>query len=202
MKFPTPLRSMEAESGAGDESAVTEPSRKKIAERDWINAAGEKAETEDEAIVARYTYLADGKSFDFEPKTDDAATRMLAIFGAHTLMGNVTNTWKIEKGDKADSPVDAIKDRFALLAEGKWIDRSAGAVGAKLDKDVLAESITQVMLEAGKITQAEVGDKKAGYRQRLEDDPVYVRTVRQVKSVSDRYAELMGRPTKSLDDIA
>lgn len=207
MKHPTPVH--QAPDMPVEVEADTEVTRKKIADRDWLDSdgkpvGGDSGKTEEDAVAARYTtLLGSGGSHTFTPKTDDASTRMLAIFGALTLMGNLANTWKTEKGEKPDSPIEIIGERFALLEDGKWIDRSAGAVGTRIDKDVLAEAIVLVTEEAGKVPTkfADVGEFKAAVRQRLEDDAPYVRSVRQVAPINAKYAELVGRTTKSVDDV-
>lgn len=188
------------EAGSGTTSTQDEPERKAIANRDWTLADGTVAKEEHEAVGMRYTYKADGKSFEWSPVTDDPATRMLAIFGGLTLAGNVTNTWKTKSNDYV-SPIDAIVDRWNLLKTGQWIDRSEGA---RIDRDVLAESITQLAIEAGKIDgndAAAVGTYKAEKRQKLEDDATYLRDVRKVPAVNAKYAELVGATVKSLDDV-
>lgn len=193
----------ETEAGSGEPGPVeaeAEIKRTKIADRDWIDAKGE-AVAEENAVAARYTFLADGKSATFTPKTDDAATRMLAIFGAQTLMGNLTNTWKVEKGERADSPVDVIAERFQLLADGKWIDRSAAGVGAKVDKDALAGAFIDVALADGKVTDATKDATYAKVRARLEEDAGYLRAVRSVPAISAAYSARVGRVTKTLEDV-
>lgn len=192
------------EAGSGPNADDTEVQRKKIAERDWLASDGTVAEKEEDATAARYTFLADGKSFAWSPVTDDPTTRMCAIFGALTLMGNITNTWKVEKGEKPDSPIDAIADRFAFMAnESRWIDRAAGGVGAKLDLDVMAEAILLVKIDAGAIDGndlAAVRTAKAEFRQKLES-PDYVKVARKVAAVTAKYAELRGGPAKTVDDL-
>ena len=180
----------------------TEVQRKAIAKREWLGSDGAPVDDESNGVAARYTFLEDGKSYTFTPTTDDARTRMLSIFGALTLMGNVTNTWKGEKNDRADSPIDAIAERFSLMETGQWIDRT-GAVGAKIDKDVLAEAMTQCAITAGKVDgddAAAVGAKKAEYREKLESAD-FVRTVRKVPAINSKYAELVGQTVKTLDEV-
>jgi hypothetical protein len=203
------MQAPEAQTGPADSSADTEGLRKQIAKRDWLGADGNPVEAEEDAVSARYTYLEDGKSYTWSPTTDDSTTRMCAIFGALTLMGNLTNTWKNEKGDRADSPIDVMVDRFALMAnEGKWIDRSQGAVGARVDKDVLAEAMTQCAIAKGSTKwgpldgndAAAVGEVKAKYREALED-ATFVRVVRKVPEINAKYAELVGTSVKTLEEV-
>lgn len=201
-----------APAGAQPVTEAAEPERKKIANREWVNDAGEVVD-EEAATGVRYEFLGrtkdgitiapDGANYSLKfSDLSPAALNMLAGFGAITLMGNVTNTWMGDKSDeKPARACDAIAERFALLQDGKWIDRSAAGVGAKVDKDVLAEAAIQVFLESGKITDAQVGDVKAKVRQKLEDDSKYGATLRQVPAIATKYATLVGRQSKTVDDV-
>lgn len=179
---------------AGAPEADTEVARKKIAERDWIDGEGKPVD-EEAAVAARYTFLADGKSATFEPKTEDAATRMLAIFGAQTLMGNLTNTWKTEKGDRAESPIDVIGERFALLADGKWIDRTAGAVGARVDKDALVAAYVEYAHEKGQEKDP------VAVLEKITDNPALIKQLRSIPEVLAKYTARVGKPAKSAEEI-
>lgn len=191
-----------------DTNAVTEtaePERKKIANRDWINDAGETVD-EELATGVRYEFLGrtkegivlppDGKSFtlyfrDLSP----AAGAMLSGFGAVTLMGNVTNTWMGDKSDDREaSAADAIAARFALLNSGKWIDRAGGGVGSRIDKDALAKAVVLVAMNAGKELD------EAAIRARLEDTD-FVKTCRGVPAIANEYAAIVGRAVKTVDDV-
>lgn len=172
-----------------------EAKRTKIADRDWIDQGGESVSEED-ATGARYRFLADGKEATFEPKTNDAATRMLAIFGALTLMGNLTNTWKNEKGDRAASPVDAIAERFALLQDGKWIDRATSPVGAKVDKDALVAAYCEFAASKGQTKDP------VAVLEKITDKPSLIRDLRSIPEVLALYTARVGRGNaKSADDI-
>lgn len=205
----TIARKPDDESGApGPVEVADEPQRKKIANRDWINDAGEEVQPE-EATAVRYEFLGkgdvagDGKAFTFKLANPGTAAAMLAGFGALTLMGNLTNTWLAEKGDKLATPYDAIAERFALLDSGKWIDRAAGGgVGAKVDRDALAEAITQVKEAAGFAAGDTRDEYKARARQKLEDDPAFLRQIRQKPEIANAYAAIVGKTAgKPLDDM-
>lgn len=186
-------------------TATTKPERSKIAERDWLGADGQPVEAGDEskAVAARYSLFSAekfgaenvGKSATFTPKTDDAGTRMLAIMGALTLMGNITNGWIVEKGEKSASPIDDIAARFALITGGEWIDRSANAVGAKVDKDALALAIVQVANAKGKTPDVAV------VRAKLDSDATWAKAIRQNPEIAAAYATAVGKTVKSLDDM-
>lgn len=205
------LRAADDESGSGP---VEEPSRTKIADRLWIGADRKEVDTPEEAAGVLYKFLGRTKDGITVPPDSQAFTRlfsemseaelkMLAGFGAHTLMGNVTNTWLGEKGDKAATAHDAIKERFDLLYGGTWVDRTGTGVGARIDKDALAEAVCRVMVAKGTWTQADVdGGRKAAVRQKMEDDPQSVKASRQVPEIASEYAAIVGRATKSAEDVA
>lgn len=185
-------------------AATPEKSRTKIADRDWIDANGAPVENEKDATAARYTLFSPekfgaenvGKSATFTPKTDDVATRMCAIMGALTLMGNIANTWLTEKGEKSASPIDDINERFQLIMTGEWADRTGSGVGAKVDKDALALAIVEAAIADGKAAP-DVGKVRA----KLESDPTWGRAVRQNAKVAAKYAEAIGKSVKSLDEL-
>jgi hypothetical protein len=197
-------RAPEDETGA-DAGAITEASRTKIANRQWINDAGESCD-EELATGISYEFLgrtkgdivvpADGK--DFTVKFRDltpAAIHMLAGFGGLTLMGNVTNTWLGEKGDREATAADAIAARIALLNEGKWIDRSAGVVGARVDKDALVAAYVEFAAERGQTKDP------VAVLEKITDNPQLIKDLRSIPEVLAKYTARVGRPTKSVDDV-
>jgi len=183
----------------------TEPTRTKIANREWINDAGESVNEED-ATGFSYEFLgrtkegitiaADGEKFTrYLKDMSEAEKNMLALFGAVTLSGNVTNTWMGDKdADKPAKAKDAIAARFGDLFNGKWVDRT-GAVGARVDKDVLAEAICQIAEAAGDPKD------KAKVRAKLEDSDEFAKSIRSVPAIAAKYSELMGRKSPSLDAL-
>jgi hypothetical protein len=179
--------------------------RKKIADRDWIDDSGNVVD-EEVATGVRYTFLGrtkegvtippDGKSYtlymrDLKPE----ALNMLAGFGAITLMGNVTNTWMGDKGDtRAALAADAIAERIDLLNSGKWIDRTGG-VGARVDKDALAQAVVEVGAANGKTADLAV------VREKLEQSADFMKAVRSNAEINAAYARIVGRQTATVDDI-
>jgi hypothetical protein len=190
----------------GPVTEQAEPERKKIANRLWIDDSGAEV-PEEQATGIAYEFLgrtkdgvtipADGKRFvRYFRDMSEVEIKMLAGFGAITLMGNVTNTWMGDKSDeKHASAHDAIADRFVRLNAGEWIDRSAVGVGARVDKDVLAEAICQVAEAAG-----QPKDKPA-VRAKLEDSAEFTKSIRAVPAIAAKYSELMGRKSPSLDTL-
>lgn len=194
-------RSAETEGGAGD----SEPVRVKLAEHGLIAADGTAVEDEEVAHGITYKIVRDkatGEAVDLPAFTytygqNADADRMLALFGAKTLATNESSAARQSKeGDSsASGQMDAVRERFALLGTGKWVDRTRDGVGAKIDKDALAGAIVAVATAAGKTVDY------ATIREKLESDPVFVRTTRQVPAIATEYANRAGKPVKSLDDV-
>ena len=181
---------------------VTEESkapRKKVAEHWLIDANG--ATVEDEKLATGIGYkLVDlpDQPFTFQvPGAIPANPQtMLAIFGAKTLATNESSQARNNpKGEaSAQEQMDAVRERFALIESGEWIDRSReGGVGAKIDKDALAMAMKEVKPDS-KSTVNEI-------RARLETDVVLLRNARQVPEIAAVYARIVGKPTKTVDDL-
>jgi len=180
------------------ETAVT---KKAVAKHFLLNASGDVVENETDATGIRYQQLSTGDTFDYQ--ITDAAKTMLAVFGAKTLATNessqVRNNPKGAGGDAEQ--MEAIRNRFALLDQGEWVDRTREGGGA-VNKDWLAEAIVLVMLEDQRITEEQAaGDAKAKVRQKLEDDAIYLKNSRQHPRVTANYAKLAGRVVKTTDDL-
>jgi hypothetical protein len=180
---------------------ATTVTRKAVAKHFLLDANGDVTEDETKATGIRYTQIASGETFDYQ--VSEAAKLMLATFGAKTLATNessqVRNNPKGAGGDAEQ--MEAIKNRFALLDQGEWVDRTREG-GATVNKDWLAEAIILVMLADGKITDEQAGgDAKAKVRQKLEDDKAYVTTARQHPRVAAEYSKLAGRVVKTTDDL-
>jgi len=184
-----------------------EPAKRKVASHTLIDANGVKLpddQSEEHAWGIRYTLLANNQSFDYVYGKSPDMDRMLACFGAKTLATNETSQARNNpKGEgTADEQIAAVRDRFAGLASGVWVDRTRDGVGAKVDKDALAEALCRVFVASGKKTQADIdGGYKATIRQKLEDDAGYARSARQNPAVSAEYAAIVGRQVKTVDDL-
>jgi hypothetical protein len=134
---------------------------------------------------------------------------MLAIFGAKTLATNessqIRNNQKIKDTPEAspENQMEAVKDRFGLLAKGQWVDRTREGAAVKIDKNALAGAICDVLVKDKKKTQDEVDQGHyAKVLQKLEEDPTYVRKARAVPAVQEAYSKRIGRATASVDDFA
>lgn len=188
--------------GAG--AVTTEPERVKIANRQWVNDAGEEV-AEDAATGVKYEFLGrtkgsivvppDGKSYTVRfSDLNDKAKNMLTGFGALTLMGNITNTWLGEKGDRDATAADAIAARIALLQEGQWIDRSA-AGGFRIDLDALTSAYVEAAAAKGQTKDPSV------IREKLGDDTKLVAQLRKIPEVAAAYTRIVGKSAVSLDDV-
>lgn len=192
------------------ETQAAEPTKRKVAQHDLIDANGAVVETEEEAHGIKYTLQENGKSLTWNyGEATDGEKRMLAIFGAKTLATNETSQVRnkmvdgIKCGGDADEQFQAVQERFAMLRTEQWMDRAREAgVGARIDRDALAEAICQVLVSEGKATDDQVASGlKAEKRERLESDPSYLRKVRTVPQVASAYAKLVGKETMTVDDI-
>lgn len=186
------------ESGSADGDTATESKRKSVSKRSYLKADGSEAERIEEATGARYTLLDPAGNHDFDQQFGTAGSleTMCGVFGFHTKVGNVANTVLNDK-DEPGSPSDAaaaIKEFLTAAAGGTWAERSTG-VGARVDKDALATAIVTVATAAGKTAD------RAKILARLEAEPTYVRAARQVPAVASEYATLVGKSTKTVDDL-
>lgn len=186
-----------------DDRTDAEPLKRKVAEHYLIDAQGATVENEEEATGIGYKLLAlADKPFTYQipGAVAGSAQTMLAVFGAKTLATNETS--QARNGKTAGGPQeqwDAVSDRFALITGSeseapKWIDRTREGVGAKVDKPALAQAI----LQANPGMQRTVEEVVA----KLESDPAYMRNARTVPAVQAAYAAILGRPAKTVDDLA
>jgi hypothetical protein len=195
-------------SGAAPDAVETETveiTKAKRANHELIDASGAVVETEEVATGIRYTLLANNQSFEYQTGLEPGkASTMLAIFGAKTLATNETSAARNNTKGAAspDEQMDAVRERFALLETGAWVDRTREGVGAKVDPDMLAEALTQVKEATGGF---KAGDDAASYkgrvRQKIEDDKKWARGASKIPEVAAAYAKLAGRPIASLDDL-
>lgn len=186
----------------GEGSADVDTPRKQVAKHFLLNAAGEVVESETEATGIRYVHIGSGQTFDYQLKPGSDALRMFALMGAKTLATNEASAVRQKEGDSGDQ-VGAIRERFALIDTGVWVDRTREG-GVRIDKDVLAEAAIQVLIAKGvlKDDPEVVGPAKAKMRQKFEDDPKSITVVRAVDGVAALYASLSGKATRSVDDLA
>lgn len=187
--------------------AETEVVKRKVAQHDLLAADGSvlpEDQGEETATGIRYTLLANGQTFDYQYGQSPDMDRMLACFGAKTLATNETSAARNNsKGEASpDEQIAAVRERFALLSTGTWVDRTREGVGAKVNEDALCEAIVQTMIAEGKVTAE---DAAAGYkakvRQKITDDKVWARKARTIPAVANAYAAIVGRSTATVDDL-
>jgi hypothetical protein len=188
---------------------ATKTKKERVAKHEYLGQDGALVDNEEEAFGTRYTLIGVDEPFEWNfSEASEDARRMLAIFGAKTLQTNessgVRNNEKLSDEESGpEAQMAAIKERFALIADGQWADRTReGGVAVRIDKDALAHAICLVLVSEGKKTQADIDSgHKAKVRQKLEDDPQFVKKSRQVPQVSTEYAKLVGKATASVDDL-
>ena len=186
---------------------VNTPKKKRVAvaEHEFIDATGNAVDDGESAQGYRYTLLANSDTFDwYWSMANEDERRMLAIFGAKTLATNETSQARNNpKGSgSATEQMEALRERFTMVRNGQWVDRSREGAVTKIDKDALAKAICQVLVAKGKATQAEIdAGIKATKRQQLEDDATYLRKSRQVPEVAIAYAAIVGRQVATVDDL-
>lgn len=169
-------------------------SKKRIATREWINAAGEKVPTGSADVAGvRYTYLSTGGSVEYKYGASPELDRQFAAMGAVTKLGNIVNT--ITNDDSYDGR-DPMPELVAWLAEamkGQWREPGEGvARGPKYDKDLLA-SVLVAML----------GAKAAGdvvhYREKLDDKSYYAKVRANSKIMAEYAIEFAKRGGAEVD---
>lgn len=182
----------------------TAKKRLKVAEHEFIDAQGNAVDDGESAQGYRYTLLANGDTFDwYWTMANDDEKRMLAIFGAKTLATNETSQARNnpKSAGSAAEQMEALRERFTMLRNGQWVDRTREPGVAKVDKQALAKAIIQVLIDKGKITE---GDRDATFAtkfQQLEEDATYMRKARLVPEVSSAYAAIVGKQAVSVDDL-
>lgn len=203
-KIKATLQSPEPQSAAAD--GDTENVKRAVAKHELLDASGAVVENEEEATGIRYTLLANNQAFDFQSSmTPGERNTLLAIFGAKTLATNESSAMRNSTKGAAtpDEQIDAVRERFALLETGKWVDRTREGVGAKIDLDALANAICNVMVADGKYTNDQVqSEKLAATRAKLDDDKVFARKARQHPPFAAEYARIKGAAQVTTDDFA
>jgi hypothetical protein len=119
-----------------------------VADRQWINEAGEQVENPELATGFRYVDLASRRAFVWQTKgIAGAAITMAAIFGGLTKAGNIRSTLvNGPKGDPRADVIQGISDWFDELDNGVWsADRVGG--GIRVNPEILARAIANVKNE-------------------------------------------------------
>lgn len=192
-----------------DTSSAT--AKKRQAKHELLDQTGAVIEdlAEEQAHGMKYTLLANGESVEYQFGQHPDADRMLAIFGAKTLSTNETSqarNGKLAAGP--DQQIAAVRDRFALLQSGIWVDRTREG-GFALNLDAAAGAIADVAIAEGKVDgndQAAVDAFVAARKAKLESDEAFRSTIRRGASgghtgLTDAYTKRVGKATVSVDDM-
>lgn len=180
-------------------AASDKKKRTKVAERDWINEAGEVV-AEELATGVRYTNIATGEKVDLQSGGKPGTLQvMLFCFGALTLMGNVANTRVNGLGGTGQEAIEDIKERIALLESGKWIERGEGAArGPKYDLAKLATALVNSLVAKGKTDAPSKYDR---FLAKITEDKSYFAQVRSNPDVQAEYAKLVGKAPKDVNAL-
>lgn len=119
--------------------------REAVADRLWIDQAGQEVDSADLATGFRYVDRPTGKAFEWQSgAAPGTALTMLAIFGGLTKAGNIRSTLvNGPKGDPNADVIQGIEDWFAELDNGVWsADRVGG--GMRVNPEALARAIAEV----------------------------------------------------------
>ena len=188
------------------DTTKTVKERKTVSERGYVNAESAVVDSIEDASGGTYKLLGDGgTTFTYVHGKNPQMDAKFAIFGFHTKVGNVANTVLNDK-DNPGTPADAaatITDWMAALeADGTWTSEREGGVGVRIDKDALAAAYVEYASGLGKTTMNDGRPLDiANVREQLESKPVLIRQMRGVPEVARLYADKVGKPIKSADEI-
>lgn len=198
-----PAKTHQAPDSATTPAAPTKKKRDQVAEHDLIDANGVEVDAEESAHGVRYTLLANGAVFDYYYGKSGDADRMLACFGAKTLATNETSQARNNAKGAAspDEQIAAVRERFALLANGVWVDRTREGVGAKIDPDALAQAIVDVLVAEGKLEADKANATKVDRLARIQGDTAWARKIRTYPPVAAAYNAIVGRSVATADDL-
>jgi hypothetical protein len=204
---PAPATLSAAATPAPAESDVDEK-RERVAEHYYLASDGAVlGDDAGEESAEGYRYVLIGVSDPLDWKWDEAnesERKMFAVFGAKTLATNESSQLRNNK-KKADSEktaaaqMQAVKDRFALIRGGQWVDRTREG-GPRIDLDVQAQAIVAIKIRDGKANAAD-GDKLVAETRIKLNDPEYLKKSRSVPAVTEKYNELRGVATVSVNDL-
>lgn len=162
----------------GENVETSEPTTRKVSEREFIGASGEALDEGDEGIVGvRYTSLTEdfAETVLFSDVPENIRNTFLG-WGMLTRMGNWTNTVRNSKpgANVAESERAAIENGIGLCKQGLWVSPRGEA-----------EAGTTILAEA--IVRAKASQE--GKEVALEDAAAYVRGLSK-----EEKSELRKRP--------
>lgn len=184
-------------------AAATDAKKRKQAEHGYI-ANGKPTDEQEQATGCTYTDVKTAKSVSFEiPGAKPGSVQtMLAAFGLKTLMTNTASGNRNAVNGPQGDDISAINARLAELKDGQWAIAAEGARGPKVDIDVLAGVLFDTAKKAGKTqTSWNKPVDVLTYREKLNDDLPYRRSVMQVVSIRDEYRKRAGVTGPTVDDV-
>lgn len=148
--------------------------REKVANRDYIDAAGAKVEDEQDAVGVRYEHLERAQTVqvmwsEFNPE----GQRLCGLFGLKTWIGNLFNQ---------DLELPEIQERIESVKGGEWPER-AGVGGPRYEFDKLANAIASVKGVAD----------SAPFLKRLQEEKGYAAMAMKVGEVATLYHQATGK---------
>lgn len=174
----------------------------RVAKHELLNSAGEVTAKWEEAAGIRYTDISTGIVFEQMLKDLPAEARdMFACFGMRTISTNEASAARNSNDATGAEQVDAIRERFAGIAEGKWTSGTREG-GPRIDLDVLSQAVANVMVRGGTWQESDKADKAAKVKATLEGDSKKVATFRSLEGVEAEYKRLKGGKVASAADIA
>lgn len=185
-------------------TADTTTSKRKVADHWLIDAAGTTVEKEEEATGIGYKLVdLPGKPFIYQiPGAVAGSTiTMQAVFGCKTLATNESSQVRHNpKGEgTADEQLEAVRERFALMDSGVFVDRTRDGVGVRIDLDMLSQASAEAAAAKGGTRTA------AEYRAKFDADAAFLATAKNAyrndPALAAIYNRLAGRTTKSVDDL-
>lgn len=185
----------------------TDGKKRKVAEHSLLDASGAVVEEFEKATGFRYVDIVSGQTFDYQFKGATAGNpeTMLACFGGRTLATNEASAERQRDGTPAEQ-VDAIRERFAGIDNGVWVDRTREG-GPRIDAPTLAQAVVEVLVTAGSVAGDDAA-KQTAYANilaKFEDEKTGKAQVSKARSNPDvdaAYKRLRGTKAATKDDLA
>lgn len=191
-------------------ATTADTKRKAVADRQWVDATGTEVKDPTEATGFRYVDLATKSAYVWQSGGEPGkAITMLAVFGGLTKAGNVRNTAINGPGGDPNADVIAtIQEWFDLLETGQWGEERVGGVGARFNKDLLAQAIAEAAghvvgseFHLARLARLEANEKVQDPDKKAGTEILYGTFALRNKLVRDRYNELAPSKT-TVPDVA
>jgi hypothetical protein len=172
--------------------------REQLANHGLLDSAGTATDDMEKAASATYSLIAlPGESFTYTYGKSPEGDRMLALFGAKTLATNESSQarQKLGKAGTESDQMAWVRERFELIANGTWVDKSREGVSRAWDKDILAGILVESAQAQGKTLDPVV------IRARLDSDEALYKGCQQVPEYATEYRKRTNKVVKSVADI-